>query len=550
MVAGTFFLCRLVEDFKMLFNSTTAGQTGGSAAVAAASAALPADAAAPFSILTTIGASLPGLDPNGTGGDMGGEGGAKDYNSSNSAVRGLVVSGISEEQAAVLQQRSAAVQSIFADAATEIPVQAFSAERQLCASPASLSKGLAPSGRVTKLFLQRDCINPSTRLIWLGRRCGRLLDKTNANVFGSCGVPPTLPLYLPTVACRTLQPPPPSLPFALPRSSVADGENVPQNLYQIEAVASDVLVDAESLQGSLSEKQQVVVGVLDSGVDSGHPDIRYAGGQNFRNDGGDPGLDLSGHGTFVAGIIGAMNTGVGVVGVSAGMPIFSLQVLGDNNFGFTSWLIAALNWILINGAQNNIKVINLSLGINRTPSQGDRDFQDLKQVICGLAQALSDAGVVVVVAAGNEATDLSLRLPSCCPSVLAVTALQDDGVTPARFSNWLPAAAPAAERAHVIAAPGQTIFSTMSRSKVIAGYATMSGTSFAAPHAAAVAANCIIAQQCTSQMTGLEKFAKIQAAALQRMQLATSNIVWSWRPVDMTNVELDRYYGLKLWSKF
>jgi len=122
--------------------------------------------------------------------------------------------------------------------------------------------------------------------------------------------------------------------------------------------------------------------------------------------------------------------------------LYSLKVLGDDNNGFSSWLIGALNWVLANGPDVNIKVINLSLGINAKPgpegSDTDREFQGLKNVICGLTEALSDSGVVVVVAAGNEGTDLSDRLPGSCPTVLTVTALDSDGETPAPFSNWLP----------------------------------------------------------------------------------------------------------------
>jgi hypothetical protein len=102
-----------MEDFKLLFNNTAAGESAGSSEVSAA------DAAAPFSILDTLGASLP-AGINSTDGDPGGgAGGAKDW--TGRGVRGLIVNGISPDQAAVLQQRSAVVQAIFADAATEIP---------------------------------------------------------------------------------------------------------------------------------------------------------------------------------------------------------------------------------------------------------------------------------------------------------------------------------------------------------------------------------------------------------------------------------------------
>jgi len=96
MLAGGCFLSRLVEDFKLLFNNSAAGKSGSSEAAAIASSA---DAAAPFGILDTLGASLPGV--NKTDGDTGAEGGAKGWTVG--GVRGLVVNGISQDQAAMLQ---------------------------------------------------------------------------------------------------------------------------------------------------------------------------------------------------------------------------------------------------------------------------------------------------------------------------------------------------------------------------------------------------------------------------------------------------------------
>lgn len=79
---------------------------------------------------------------------------------------------------------------------------------------------------------------------------------------------------------------------------------------------------------------------MDSGVDSTHPDIRYVGGKSFAtpspdvpNDVRDPGVDLYGHGTHVAGIVGAKNQGRGVVGVAPGVGIYSVKILNALGVG-------------------------------------------------------------------------------------------------------------------------------------------------------------------------------------------------------------------------
>jgi len=126
------------------------------------------------------------------------------------------------------------------------------------------------------------------------------------DVFGSCGVPPVLAPALPESACK-----PPPLPFVLQRTKVANGETVPENLKAIEAVEDGKVADVASLQSSMTEDQQVVVGVFDTGIDSTHLDLVYRGGANFIPDASNPGQDIKGHGTAVGGIIGAKNTGAG-----------------------------------------------------------------------------------------------------------------------------------------------------------------------------------------------------------------------------------------------
>jgi len=234
----------------------------------------------------------------------------------------------------------------------------------------------------------------------------------------------------------------------------------------------------------------------------------------------------------------------GIVGASAGVPLFAMKVLGDDGLGNTSWLIDGLNWMVQNGTANKIKVISISLVAAGDPASSD--FQHWHNLICNLTKALSDLGIAVVAAAGNNNESVTGYLPAACPTVLAVASV-DQGV-PSNFSNWLPATATQDEKATFIAAPGEAIMSTAPFVTVPSGYSTASGTSFAAPHVAAVVANCIMSGQCNSTMTGLQKIAKVQEAAKERLDKANSGN--PWKGVDMTGQDASRYYGLMLWSKF
>jgi len=201
--------------------------------------------------------------------------------------------------------------------------------------------------------------------------------------------------------------------------------------------------------------------------------------------------------------------------------VFALKVLGDAGGGKCSSLVAGLNWMVRNGTANKIKIINISL-----------------------------AGIVVVAAAGNVGgggASVAGFLPAACPTVLAVASTDNVG-EPSSFSNWLPVTATEDDKATLIAAPGESIYSTVPLSLVPTGYAPVSGTSFAAPHAAAVAANCIMSGECSSSMTGLQKIAKVQEAAQQRLSLATDSN--PWKGVDMTGQDASHYYGMMLWSGF
>ena len=192
------------------------------------------------------------------------------------------------------------------------------------------------------------------------------------------------------------------------------------------------------------------------------------------------GADNHGHGTHVAGIAAAFDNGFGVVGIAPGARLYSVKVLGDDGTGLLSGIIAGVDWVTARAGQ--IDVINMSLA-------GEFSDANLDAAIDGAV----DAGVIVVVAAGNSNRDAAAFSPAGHPSAVTVSAVADaDGAagglsgfrcrkgeiddTLASFSNW--------GAVVDIAAPGVCITSTYRGG----GYAVASGTSMASPHVAGAAA--------------------------------------------------------------
>jgi len=183
------------------------------------------------------------------------------------------------------------------------------------------------------------------------------------------------------------------------------------------------------------------------------------------------------HGTHVAGTIGAIDDGDGVVGVAPGARLWAVKVLNKNGSGWSSWIIAGIDWVAANAA--TIEVANMSLG-GAGFSQAEYDA----------IQGAVNKGVAFAVAAGNEDDDANNYSPGGFDNVLSVSALADfnglpgGGATPtcrtdvddtlADFSNWGPEVD--------VAAPGVCILSTYPLEK--GEYGTISGTSMASPHAA------------------------------------------------------------------
>ncbi|MEU4622145.1 S8 family serine peptidase [Actinoplanes sp. NPDC023801] len=214
----------------------------------------------------------------------------------------------------------------------------------------------------------------------------------------------------------------------------------------------------------------VVVAVVDTGVDGVHPDLdgQVLGGYDAIEDieGGD--WDGNGHGTHVAGIVAAVaGNGEGIAGVAPGAKILPVRVLDADGSGYVSDTAEGIVWAADNGAQ----IINLSLGSD-TATEAEE---------AAVAYAVEN-GVTVVAAAGNEREDGSpTSYPAAFDGVIAVAAT-DARDEVAEYSN---------RGEYVdVAAPGSGILSTYPAelSEDGGGYAELNGTSMASPHVAAVAA--------------------------------------------------------------
>lgn len=203
------------------------------------------------------------------------------------------------------------------------------------------------------------------------------------------------------------------------------------------------------------------VWIIDTGIDLDHPDLSVdtQRSRSFLSS-TTSADDANGHGTHVAGIIGALNNSIGVTGVASGATLVSLRVLDQLGEGRLSGVIQAVNFVAQNGTAGD--VVNMSLGGEGTSSTLDRAIR-----------TAADKGILFAIAAGNESQSVEDQSPARVnhANVFTVSAIDRTGKF-ASFSNF---------GASVdVAAYGVRINSTYKNGQ----YATLSGTSMAAPHVA------------------------------------------------------------------
>ncbi len=218
-------------------------------------------------------------------------------------------------------------------------------------------------------------------------------------------------------------------------------------------------IDAELVWPSGNTADPVKMAIIDTGIDVKHPDLTA----NLKGGVSTVGYttsynDDNGHGTHVAGIVGAVDNEIGVIGAGPAIDLYAVKVLDRRGSGYLSDVIEGLDWAIAHGMQ----VVNMSLGTSA-------DVLSFREAV----QRVNSAGIVQVAAAGNSGG--SVIYPAAYPEVIAVSAT-DNTDTIASWSSRGPEVD--------LAAPGVSIYSTYKGQT----YKTLSGTSMAAPHVAGAAA--------------------------------------------------------------
>lgn len=198
--------------------------------------------------------------------------------------------------------------------------------------------------------------------------------------------------------------------------------------------------------------------IIDSGIDLDHPDLNvdvaisatFLGGNTTPD-------DQNGHGTHVAGTVAAIDNEIGVIGVAAGATVVSVRVLNRRGSGSNSGVIAGVDYVGANASVNDVTNMSLGGGISSA----------LDAAVVGASSACK-----FVLAAGNESQNANNSSPARANgnNIYTVSSMAQ-GDNWSSFSNY---GNPPVD----YCAPGSSVYSTYKSG----GYATLSGTSMAAPH--------------------------------------------------------------------
>ncbi len=274
----------------------------------------------------------------------------------------------------------------------------------------------------------------------------------------------------------------------------ATDQTVPKGVRRVDGLRNTTA----HIDGS-DDRVNADVAIFDTGIDRSHPDLNVAGGYNCSSTNRAAWGDGNGHGTHVAGTVGALDNGSGVVGVAPGVRLWAVRILGSDGSGLISWYVCGMDWIAAQRDPTDptrplIEAVNMSVA---KPGSDDHNCgytnkDAMHKAICRLVAS----GVTVVAAAGNNSFNAARLIPASYNEVITVSALADtDGApgaqggngcyswgsydtddTYANFSNY-------GGDVDIIA-PGKCIWSTLPGNR----YGYSSGTSMAAPHVTGAAA--------------------------------------------------------------
>lgn len=229
------------------------------------------------------------------------------------------------------------------------------------------------------------------------------------------------------------------------QKSIAVEKGIPWGVSQIKA----------PLAWSTTTGHHIKVGVIDTGVDFNHPDLRHSlsRGINLLNRSMLP-HDDNGHGTHIAGTIAAANQLQGMIGVAPRSLISPVKAFDHNGSAFVSDIILGIEWCI----RNRMNVINMSFGM-KTRSKA----------LLGAVVNAHNAGIIIVASSGNDGKRRSVDYPARYPQTISVGA-----------TTRLRRVAPFSNRGAYIDvyAPGDKIVSAWLQGK----YHEMSGTSMATSH--------------------------------------------------------------------
>jgi subtilisin len=277
-------------------------------------------------------------------------------------------------------------------------------------------------------------------------RFGKLQDVRLLSIIQAISCPSPITSLPPSISGTTLwEEDAPVTLHALPRGSIVTDKGIPWGVKHIQAPQA----------WSRTTGHRVKVGVIDTGVDFGHPDLRHSleRGINLIHRMALP-QDDNGHGTHISGTIAAANELQGMIGVAPRAIIHPVKAFDYNGTAFVSDIILGIEWCV----RNQMDVVNMSFG--------------MKTISKSLLNAVNNAyrsGVLIVASSGNDGRKGDIDYPARYNQTIAVGATNQQRRI-ATFTN----------RSSLIDiyAPGDRVVSAWLRGK----YREVSGTSMATSH--------------------------------------------------------------------